>query len=107
MTINYLVLHSRIQEKQSVREKNGVTQTTENALIPYRKKDILCKMDVISYNESSQLENSENARYKLFTELYSSIDGSGISLRERAKMNLDDVSYSYGEIEFVEFQNVS
>ena len=63
-------------------------------------------MDVFTQNESSKLENSEIARYKLFTELYSSVDGSGISLRERAKLNLDDVTYSYGEIEYVEFQNV-
>ena len=63
-------------------------------------------MNIFAQNESSKFENNEIARYKLFTELYSSVDGSGISLRERAKLNLDDVTYSYGEIEYAEFQNV-
>ena len=88
------------------REKNGVNVSTENAMIPYKKKDIFCNIEIYSYDDVRKLNEGGLARFKMFLDVFADIDGTGISLRERARLMLDDATHSYGEIEYIDFQQV-
>ena len=46
------------------------------------------------------------ARQEIFQDAFRDVDGAGLSLRDRTRLALDEPSFSYGEIEYVSFQQL-
>mmetsp|Transcript_33205 Transcript_33205/g.61905 ORF Transcript_33205/g.61905 Transcript_33205/m.61905 type:complete len:928 (-) Transcript_33205:600-3383(-) len=65
---------------------------------------IPCTISLESIVDSSDLSPLMQARYKLFSSIFESIDGSSISQKDRfASGEVDTPSLTYGEIEFPSF----
>ena len=67
---------------------------------------ITCQMMFGIHDESTGLNDNALARFHLYRDVYRDVDGTGLSLRERSRLSIDDNNFSYGEIEYLSFQQL-
>ena len=65
-----------------------------------------CQIMFGIHDESMSLSDNALARFHLYRDVYRDVDGTGLSLRERSRLSLDDNNFSYGEIEYLSFQQL-
>jgi hypothetical protein len=59
-----------------------------------------------THDAAAYQHDGAKARHEVFQDAYRDVDGAGLSLRERARLALDEPSFSYGEVEYVSFQQL-
>ena len=67
---------------------------------------ISCQMIFGVHDEGTGLTDNALARFHLYRDVYRDVDGTGLSLRERSRLSIDDTNFSYGEIEYLSFQQL-